>query len=94
MEKAMRTIGNSPAARTDAGDVDLAVTDTRPGRVTGAAFGGCPGDPMSTGEAPGFGRNGRRTTPRPDSGNVKVSLSDAVQITFATVACTEDPPEA
>ena len=94
MEKAMPTTGNSPAARANADFVDLAVTDVVPGRVTGAAFAGCAGNPVSTGPAPGFARNGRRTTPLPDSRNVKVSLSDAVQITFATVACTDDPLEA
>ncbi len=77
----MRTNGTSPVSRADADDVDLASTDLRPGRVPGAAFAGCP-------------PNGRRKTPLHESGSVKVSLADAVQITFATVARADDPAEA
>ena len=81
MGKAMRTKRNSPVSRADVDDVDLASTDMRPGRVPGAAFAGCP-------------LRGRRETPLQESGSVKVSLGDAVQITFATVPLTDDPAEA
>jgi hypothetical protein len=94
MEKAMRTKRNSPVSRADDEGVDLALNDMWPGRVGGAAFGGCPANPPSTGPAPGPGPGGTRKAPLQDSRCVKVSLGDAVQISFATVVRTDDPAEA
>jgi hypothetical protein len=91
MEKAMRTNWHSPASRADVDDIDLASTDMPPGRVAGAAFASPPGNPSSAGPAPGCAPEGSRKMPLRESRSVKVSLSDAVQIIFATVAETDDP---
>ncbi len=89
----MRTAGKSPALRVEADEVDLALTDLRPGRLAGAAFGGCSRPTPSAGPAAGFGPSGNGKATARDSGNVKISLSDTVQITFATVVHPGDPAE-
>ncbi len=90
----MPTNRNSPVSRADAEYVDLALTDTRPGRVGGAAFIGYPA-PLPIAKAASASQpNGSRRLPPSESGNVKVSLGDAVQITLATVVRPGDPAEA